>query len=51
MQEDELRQAGMLQGGVLTPGSAMGLVLVRRLQAAGITFEIKGEIGSDKKHH
>lgn len=33
-------QAGCLQGGVLTPATAMGLVLADRLRAAGIIFDI-----------
>ena len=47
-QEDELKQAGMLPGGILTPGSAMGLVLVKRLQSAGFKFEIERD--DSKKH-
>ena len=30
-QEEELKEAGLLQAGVLTPASAMGMVLVKRL--------------------
>ena len=41
MQEQELKQAGMLQGGVLTPASAMGSLLVDRLNAAGMTFKLE----------
>jgi short subunit dehydrogenase-like uncharacterized protein len=29
-------------GGVLTPATAMGMRLVERLRAAGMTFEIQG---------
>lgn len=32
--------AGCLQGGVLTPASAMGLVLIDRLKQAGLKFDI-----------
>lgn len=32
--------AGCHKGGVLTPASAMGLVLIERLRQAGITFDI-----------
>ncbi len=31
-----------LQGGVLTPASAMGMPLIERLRKAGLTFEVKG---------
>jgi len=40
LQGPELQEAGYLQGGVLTPATAMGSVLIERLDAAGITFEI-----------
>jgi short subunit dehydrogenase-like uncharacterized protein len=40
MQEEELKQAGMLQGGVLTPASAMGCLLIDRLNNAGMVFKI-----------
>ena len=40
MQEEELKQAGMLQGGVLTPASAMGGLLIERLNKAGMVFKI-----------
>jgi short subunit dehydrogenase-like uncharacterized protein len=33
-------EAGCLKGGVLTPASAMGLVLIERLRRAGLTFDI-----------
>jgi short subunit dehydrogenase-like uncharacterized protein len=32
------------EGGVLTPGSCMGMRLVDRLRAAGMTFEMKEEL-------
>lgn len=32
--------AGCVKGGVLTPAAAMGMVLVDRLRAAGITFDV-----------
>ena len=41
MQEDELHKAGKLQGGVLTPASAMGMILVDRLNKAGMDFRIE----------
>lgn len=37
---ERLQQAGYPGGGVLTPASAMGLVLAERLRGAGITFDI-----------
>ena len=40
-QDKELREAGKLQGGVLTPASAMGGLLLERLkQYAGTTFTV-----------
>jgi short subunit dehydrogenase-like uncharacterized protein len=30
------------EGGILTPASAMGMRLVERLRAAGLTFEVEG---------
>ena len=40
-QDEQLRAAKRLQGGVLTTASAMGMVLIERLQARGfkITFD------------
>lgn len=32
--------AGCASGGVLTPASAMGLVLIERLRRAGLRFEV-----------
>ena len=40
LQGAELKEKGCLQGGVLTPASAMGTVLIKRLKDAGIKFEI-----------
>lgn len=40
LQDKELKKRGLMQGGVLTPASAMGSVLIERLQAAGTEFEI-----------
>jgi hypothetical protein len=40
LQGEELKEKGMLQGGVLTPASAMGSVLIERLRAANIQFQI-----------
>lgn len=40
LDSQKLKEAGYLQGGVLTPATAMGLVLADRLRAAGITFDI-----------
>lgn len=48
-QEDELKQANLLQGGILTPASAMGLVLVKRLQAAGFGFNVESD--AHRTHH
>jgi short subunit dehydrogenase-like uncharacterized protein len=44
-QEDELEKAGKLQGGVLTPASAMGMILVERLNKAGMDFRIESDAG------
>ncbi len=41
MQEDELKDSGLKQGGVLTPATAMGMVLVRRIQKAGVSFDLQ----------
>ena len=43
VQEDELKKAGKLQGGVLTPASAMGMILVERLNKAGMSFHVDSE--------
>lgn len=40
LQGDELKQRGLLPGGVLTPAAALGSVLIERLQRAGTQFEI-----------
>ena len=40
-QEEELKEAGLKQGGILTPASAMGMVLVPRLQKAGVSFNLQ----------
>ncbi|KIY97407.1 saccharopine dehydrogenase (NAD(+),L-glutamate-forming) [Monoraphidium neglectum] len=40
LDSDKLKEAGQLQGGVLTPATAMGLVLAGRLREAGITFDV-----------
>lgn len=39
-QESELREAGCLSGGFLTPATAGGEVLVERLNRAGMRFEV-----------
>jgi short subunit dehydrogenase-like uncharacterized protein len=41
LQSAELKQAGMLQGGVLTPATAMGPLLIDRLREAGFTFRVR----------
>ena len=41
LQSQECEQAGYLKGGILTPASAMGSVLRKRLQNAGFTFRIE----------
>ncbi|DBA91626.1 TPA: hypothetical protein ACH3X1_003234 [Trebouxia sp. C0004] len=41
LQEDELKASGLKQGGVLTPATAMGMVLVRRIQKAGVSFDLQ----------
>lgn len=43
MQEDELKETGKLQGGVLTPASAMGMTLVDRLNKAGMEFRVDSD--------
>jgi hypothetical protein len=40
LQGAELKEKGMMQGGVLTPACSMGSVLTKRLRDADITFEI-----------
>ena len=40
LQGDQLREAGLLQGGVLTPASALGSVLIERLRNAGLTWNV-----------
>ena len=40
MQAKESEAAGCMKGGVLTPATAMGLVLLQRLQSVGFNFEI-----------
>ena len=40
-QEEDLKRAGYLQGGVLTPASAMGSLLIDRLRNAGLKFEVE----------
>jgi short subunit dehydrogenase-like uncharacterized protein len=40
-QEEEVKRAGLQQGGVLTSASAMGMPLVDRLRRAGFTFELQ----------
>jgi short subunit dehydrogenase-like uncharacterized protein len=40
LQQEQLQKAGCAKGGVLTPATAMGMVLVERLRAAGLTFEV-----------
>lgn len=49
LQEDQLSQAGLQQGGCLTPASACGLFLVDRLRKADLTFEIEGVDSGSKK--
>jgi short subunit dehydrogenase-like uncharacterized protein len=41
--------AGCSRGGVLTPASAMGMVLVQRLRAAGVRFEITSSPAAGSK--
>ena len=41
VQEDELKDLGLKQGGVLTPATAMGMVLVRRIQKSGVSFDLQ----------
>ena len=40
LQSEDLEREGMLKGGVLTPATAFGPVLVNRLQKAGLKWEI-----------
>ena len=41
LQEQELKDSGLKQGGVLTPASALGMVLAKRLQNAGVSFAVQ----------
>ena len=41
LKEDELKEAGLKEGGVLTPATAMGMPLLHRLRKAGISFDIQ----------
>lgn len=38
-----MKKAGKLQGGVLTPASAMGMILVERLNKAGMEFRVDSD--------
>ena len=49
VQEDELKKAGKLQGGVLTPASAMGMTLVDRLNKAGMEFRIDSDAAASEE--
>ena len=40
LQHEDLKKAGMLQRGVMTPATAMESLFVSRLQNAGIKYEI-----------
>ncbi len=42
LQNEECNRAGSLAGGVLTPATGMGMVLVQRLRDAGFRFEVTG---------
>ena len=39
-QKDEARLMGLQTGGVLTPASALGVLLIDRLRKAGYQFDI-----------
>ena len=41
MQDEELKDSSYKQGGILTPGSAMGMILAERVQRAMGTFKIE----------
>ena len=41
LQDDELKDSSYKQGGVLTPGSAMGMILAERIQKAMDTFKLQ----------
>ena len=41
LQDDELKDSTYKQGGVLTPGSAMGMILAERIQKAMNTFKLQ----------
>lgn len=45
LEDDKLKQAGLAQGGCLTPASACGLMLANRLNDAGFTFKISSVDG------
>lgn len=42
LQGKECSEASCLAGGVLTPATAMGMVLVQRLRDAGFKYEVTG---------
>ncbi len=43
LEADAISRAGCLPGGVLTPATAAGMVLVKRLRAAGFTWRVEGD--------
>ena len=49
VQEDELKKAGKLQGGILTPASAMGMTLVERLNKAGMEFRLDSHAAASEE--
>lgn len=49
VEPEALTKAGMMRGGVLTPATAMGPVLLNRLQNAGVTIALQEEPGTATK--
>jgi hypothetical protein len=46
LQEDDLRKEGLRRGGVLTPASGLGLVLVERLRRSGFAAIVREHHGT-----
>ncbi|CAD7695806.1 unnamed protein product [Ostreobium quekettii] len=47
LESENLKKAGAMQGGVLTPATAMGPVLIDRLRKVGFTFDIMEPEGNE----
>ena len=44
VQKEELQRAGLPAGGVLTPASGLGPVLLERLRKADLVFCVRGSV-------